>query len=203
MSAAFVQALGLRCEMRGQRQSVRYIIAKLTSDIRQQRESHFKQQPSSHLTTKWTLFDSSIRTTCVTMMVFSAFSGLMLWWITVICRFDAPTFPSACFDLTWGSPIFWVTPDNPGSWIVVLLRRWREGKVMHKYGENMFVLEDGTECTLYVTSGCDALWSVIGFSPALTVFTCKTLKAGNTVHFSYCQQFPWKYQNQQWIDLTK
>lgn len=60
--AAFVQALGLCCEIRGQQDWAVHNL-QLTSGIQQQRKSHFKQQPSSHLKVKthlWTLSDSDV-----------------------------------------------------------------------------------------------------------------------------------------------
>lgn len=66
--------------------------------------------------------------------------------------------------------------NNLGSWNDCSLQRksW-EGRVRRRRAE-MFVLEEGTECTLYIASGCDSFPSTVPLTPALTHLTWKRVQ---------------------------
>lgn len=59
---------------------------------------------------------------------------------------------------------------------------------MRRRRAEMFVVEEGTECTLYIASGCDSFPSTVPFTPTLTRLTWKrvqglmTLRVTNTVN---------------------
>lgn len=53
---------------------------------------------------------------------------------------------------------------------------------MRQRRAEMFVLEEGTECTLCIASGCDSFPSTVPLTPALTHLTWKRLEGLMTLH---------------------